>query len=490
MAGRESAGLIVVQKRGNARGAKEPYRLHADVRERECRLGRKRPTTGQLVLDLGLPPEREKRARLPKKLALLRQKLRQKAEQEPRFRFYSLYGRILWMETLRAAWDQVRANNGSPGADGISIDQIENSEDGVEGFLEEIQASLQSKSYKPTAVRRVYIEKENGKLRPLGIPTVRDRVVQMATLLILEPIYETDFLDCSYGFRPGRSPHDAMDELEEHVKAGFTSVYDADLKGYFDSIPHDKLMAGIAARVSDGSVLRLIRMWLKVPVLDKDENGKPTARRSRQGTPQGGVISPLLANSFLHWFDVMFHSTLGPQAWANARLVRYADDFVVLARYQGERLVRFIEETLENRLGLVLNREKTKIVDLKKGESLDFLGFTLRVDPDLKGRPWKYLNVFPSKKSRARVRTKIKELTAPKYCFVPVSALIRKLNRQIGGWANYFSHGYPRVAFRDLNHYVRLRLAAHLRRRSQRRYRPPRSKSQYRHLQDLGLRYL
>ncbi len=453
-------------------------------------MGKKRPTTEQLALDLGLPVEVGKRARLPEKLALLRQKLGQKAKQEPRFRFYTLYGRILWMVTLQAAWDQVRANKGAPGVDGVSIDQIESSEGGVSGFLAEIQESLQSKSYKPAAVRRVYIEKENGKLRPLGIPTVRDRVVQTATLLILEPIFEADFLDCSYGFRPGRSAHQAIETIQGHLKAGFTSVYDADLKGYFDSIPHDKLMAGIKARVTDGSVLKLIRMWLEAPVQDEDENGKPTVRRSRRGTPQGGVISPLLANSFLHWFDLLFHASDGPRARANARLVRYADDFVVLARYQGPQLVRFIEETLEGRLGLVLNRDKTKTVDLHDGESLDFLGFTFRFDADLHGRPKKYLNVFPSKQRQAKERRQITELTSSKYCFLPIPALIQKLNRQLRGWANYFAPGYPRVAFRDLNRHVRTRLARHLRRRSQRRYRPPGGKSLYRHFQELGLLYL
>ena len=448
------------------------------------------PTTEQLVLDLGLPAETGKRARLPEKLALLRQKLGQKAKQEPRFRFYSLYGRILWMVTLQAAWDQVRANKGAPGVDGVSIDQIENSEGGVGGFLVKIQESLQAKSYKPAAVRRVYIEKGNGKLRPLGIPTVRDRVVQMATLLILEPIFEEDFLDCSYGFRSGRSAHQAIEKIQTHLKAGFTSVYDADLKGYFDSIPHDKLMAGIKARVVDGSVLKLIRMWLKAPVQEEDENGKPKVRRSRQGTPQGGVISPLLANSFLHWFDLMFHASAGPRTWANARLVRYADDFVVLARYQGSRLVRFIEETLEGRLGLVLNRDKTTIVDLNAGESLDFLGFTFRFDDDLHGRAKKYLNVFPSKKSLAKERRQLTELTSSNHCFLPVPALIQQLNRQMRGWANYFALGYPRVAFRSLNHHARNRLARHLRRRSQRRYRPPGNKSLYQHFQDLGLQYL
>lgn len=451
------------------------------------------PTTEELK-PTGAASQDEVRWKELGKVSQLRHKLSEKAKAAPKFRFYALYDRIYRRNVLWAGWQRVRANGGGPGVDGVSIEEIEKTAGGAEGMVEALHEELRTKSYQPRAVKRAYIEKPDGRKRPLGIPVIRDRVVQAACLLVLEPIFEADFEECSYGFRPGRNAHQGLAEIRGHLERGYQAVYDADLKGYFDSIPHQKLMACVRMRVVDRSVLHLIGMWLKAPVVEPRRGGGgggQWGKRSRQGTPQGGVISPLLSNLYLHWFDKMFQRQDGPGQWAKAKLVRYADDFVVLARYQGKELVEWIESKIEGWLGLEINRDKTRLVELKEaGEELNFLGYVFRYDRDLRGGRHRYLNVTISKKSLQRERERLRVRICHKEGFKPLPELIGELNEHLGGWANYFRYGYPRQGFRQINWYVCERLTRHVRRRSQRPFRPPEGVSYYEQFKRMGLRYL
>ena len=425
----------------------------------------------------------------PVKVFALRQTLFRKAKLEPKFRFYTLMDRVCRLDVLEAAWAQVSQNDGAPGVDGVSVDDIHSAPGGVPAFLAALRQDLMAGTYRPQAVRRKMILKADGQsYRPLGIPTVRDRVAQAAVMIVLEPIFEADFEDSSYGFRPKRSAYDALNTVRAHLRSGRVAVYDADLQAYFDTIPHDKLMKCVEKRISDRSVLKLIRLWLDAPVEDTDDKCRRTRRRNDAGVPQGGVISPLLANIYLHLLDRVFHRS-GPAVWANARIVRYADDFVVMARYVGPRIEKWLEDLLEGKLGLRINRKKTRVVRVAKdGGSLDFLGYTFRWCRDLKGGDHKYLAIHPSAKALKRFRERVRDKTSPKRGLLPLDVIAGDLNAYLRGWTQYFSRFHRHSTFSSANVYVLDRVRNHLQRRSQRPCRPRGEMSWYQMVHDhLGI---
>lgn len=415
----------------------------------------------------------------------LRAKLGQKAKLEPKFRFYTLYHHVSRDDVLQEAWKCVKRNGGSAGIDGISIKAIEQSSEGISGFLKGIQNELRSKTYYPKPVKRVFIPKSDGKLRPLGIPKVKDRVVQAALLQIIEPIFEQDFLPCSYGFRPGKSAHQAIGAIKKAIGKGHLQIYDADLKSYFDTIPHDKLMKAVEMRITDREVLKLIRKWLEAPIW---ESGKPM-KANDKGTPQGGIISPLLANLYMHWFDKVFHGPSGPGTWAKATLVRYADDFVVMAKYMTPRVISWIENLLEHKFNLIINREKTKIVDLAKPRSgINFLGFTLKQVVLHKKTKCKFCLITPSDKSLKRSFEEIRGRTNSQNGYKPIQTVIDGINLFLRGWGQYFKLGHPSKAFSKVNRHVSYLLYKFLQRRSQRGYKKrDTTQTWYEHFKDMGM---
>ena len=367
----------------------------------------------------------------PEKVRKLQRALYRKAKAEPKYRFWSLYGDILRRDLLEHALERVAANKGGPGVDGQSLEAILADSESRKQWLDTLQEELKTKRYRPSPVLRVFIAKSDGGQRPLGIPTVKDRVVQMAATLVLMPILEADFHPRSYGFRPRRNAHQAIEEIVRALRSGRTEVLDADLSKYFDTIPHRPLMRLVARRVSDGSVLRLIKLWLRAPIVEVDKEGKGRIQPNRCGTPQGGVISPLLANLYLNGLDW----AVNERVKGRPVLVRYADDFVILsAPGQGKELWERLRRWAQAR-GLKVNEEKSRLVDSRRG--FNFLGFSVRWQPSRVSGRW-YGHVEPSAKSRQRLRDSVRARLNHWTNWKSISEAVEELNPLLRGWSGYF----------------------------------------------------
>lgn len=398
----------------------------------------------------------------PEKIRTLQRKLYLKAKQEPAFRFYQLYDKVYRADILEHAYLLCKSNGGSSGVDGVTFGQIEAS--GRAEWLERLGKALHDKTYRPDPVRRVMIPKPGGGERPLGIPTIRDRVVQTAAVLVLEPIFEADFLDEAYGYRPKRSAQDAVKEVHQALKAGYTEVVDADLSKYFDTIPHRELLKSVARRVVDRQMLRLIRMWLKVPVQERDGDGNTRmtgGKRSKVGTPQGGVISPLLANIYMHRFLKYWHQC-GKGGEYSARIVNYADDFVILSRGKAGEAMRWTAGVMD-RLKLTLNSTKTCVRDARR-ETFDFLGYTFGLQVVWTKDGTRVMDARPSKKSIERVKGKLHDVLSPRNVGT-WPQVAERVNRILAGWSNYFGHGTCYFAYRAVDNHLYDRVRHFLRRR-------------------------
>jgi group II intron reverse transcriptase/maturase len=382
--------------------------------------------------------------------------LHTKAKNSPDYRFYALCDKVYRRDVLAWAYVRCLRNGGAPGVDGQSFDDIETS--GRDQWLDELAEELRKETYQPQPVRRVYIPKADGKQRPLGIPCIRDRVVQTATMLVLEPIFEADLEPEQHAYRPERSALDAVRQVERMLRTGHTEVVDADLSGYFDSIPHAELMKSVSRRISDSRVLRLIKMWLEAPVEETDAKGnrRRTTRNKDQGigSPQGAPISPLLANVYMRRF-VKGWKTGGHENRLDARIVNYADDFVICCRGTAEEAMN-VMRTMMSKLKLTVNEQKTRLCRLPE-ESFDFLGYTLgRVYDCRTGES--YLGPRPSRKKVDRLCSEITELTTRRKAWLDVEVLIGRLNRKLRGWSNYFRIGTVSKAYRNINSHTRYRV--------------------------------
>lgn len=390
----------------------------------------------------------------PDKVRELQRKLYLKSKAEWKYRYYTLYDKVYRLDVLKEAWKRVKENKGACGVDGETIETIETN--GVEKFLEQIQQELKNKTYQPQTVKRVWIPKVDGSQRPLGIPTIKDRVVQAAVKIVIEPIYEAGFKNCSYGFRPKRSAQQAVRQVVRYLNWGLVNIIDADITKYFDNISHKKLLEPVAERIADGQILWLIKQWLKCGVM---EEGK--IRRQTTGTPQGGVISPLLANIYLNvldrnWLKRRCHE----REILNAHIVRYADDLVIMTNKGIEKPLRTLKEEL-NQLGLELNNKKTRILTAEE-TSFDFLGFNFRKAWNKEGTK-KFALCVPSKQAQKVIRAKIREITQNR----PVKAIevIEKLNPVVRGWVNYFRIGNSSRTFNKIRRYTGMKVRRFIRKK-------------------------
>lgn len=386
----------------------------------------------------------------PDKIRSLQRKLYSKAKAETDFRFYRLYDKVYREDILHHAYRLARANKGAPGVDGQSFAMIEAR--GLEGWLSGIGKDLHTKTYRPQPVRRVMIPKPGGGERPLGIPTIRDRVVQGAVKLVIEPIFEADLEPNAYGYRPRRSAGDAIQVVHKLLCRGHTDVVDADLSKYFDTIPHAELMQSVARRIVDRNVLRLIKLWLRAPVAETGGDGKRRmtgGKKSRCGTPQGGIVSPLLASIYMNRFLKYWRIT-GQGAKFRAEVVNFADDFVILSRGHADEALTWTRQVM-TRLGLSLNETKTSVRDARK-ESFDFLGYSFGPHRYRKDGHW-YLGASPSKKSVARLKLKVRGLLRPGNQ-APWPVVCDQLNALLRGWSQYFGYGTRMPAYRAVDNNV------------------------------------
>jgi RNA-directed DNA polymerase len=397
----------------------------------------------------------------PDSVRRLQRALYVKAKQEPEFRFYLLYDKVHREDILTHAYQVSRAARGAAGVDGVEFTDIEAA--GVEPWLAALRTELQAQTYRPVPVRRVMIPKPGGGERPLGIPTIRDRVVQTAVKLVLEPIFEADFEDSAYGYRPQRSAQDAVQAVHTALCEGYTDVVDADLSKYFDTIPHHELLQSVARRVVDRHILHLVKMWLKVPVEERDTQGRRRmtgGKRSTRGTPQGGVISPLLANIYMHRFLRAWRQRDKGRQY-RARVVSYADDFVIVSRGHAAAALAWTR-TVMTRIGLTLNDAKTSIRNART-ETFDFLGYTLGSAVSPVDGHW-YLAAKPSKKSLQRVKATVRGVLHPGNQ-QPWPHVVADLNRRLRGWATYFNYGSRATAYQAVDWYVLTTVRQFLRRR-------------------------